>query len=134
MTPPRLNQKDDNFRFDNEFVALIKTQSEQKIQLDNLQEKIQDIKEFNAKNFENINTSLENLAISIRSVQTNCISHKVLEEEKRKKEHIEDEKKKQSEKDSSMLLSLNPVILKVIAFIIAMVIGYLLNIPINPTP
>jgi len=133
MTPP-LHQ-DENFRFDSEFVALIKTQSEQKIQLDNLQEKIQDIKEFNAKNFENINKNLENLAVSIRSVQTNCISHKVLEEEKRKKEHIEDEKKKQAEKDSSsFLLSINPVVLKVIAFVIAMVIGYLLNIPINTTP
>lgn len=120
MTPPT-GHKDDHFRFDGEFVALIKTQAEQKILLDNLQEKIADVKDFNAQNFNNINKNLENLTSSVQSIQTNCISHKILEEQK------------QTQTDSgAFLLGLNPYILKVMALVVAMVIGYLLNIPIKP--
>lgn len=132
MTPPKSddqhyrNERDEHFRFDNEFVALIKTQSEQKIQLDNLQEKIVDVKDFNAKNFDNINRNLENLTTSIQSIQKNCISHQIMEREKNKQPENKD--------IGSFLLSVNPIVFKVLAFIIAMIIGYLLNIPMKPTP
>lgn len=123
MTPPT-GHKDDHFRFDGEFVALIKTQAEQKILLDNLQEKIADVKDFNAQNFNNINKNLENLTSSVQSIQTNCIAHQVLEDQK---------KQKQPQNDAgAFLIGLNPYILKVMALVVAMVIGYLLNIPIKP--
>lgn len=122
MTPPA-GHKDDHFRFDGEFVALIKTQAEQKILLDNLQEKIADVKDFNAQNFNNINKNLENLTNSILSVQKNCLAHQVLEDQK---------KQKQTNDAGAFLLGLNPYIFKVIALVVAMVIGYLLNIPIKP--
>lgn len=123
MTPPA-GHKDDNFRFDGEFVALIKTQAEQKILLDNLQEKIADVKDFNAQNFNNINKNLENLTNSVQSIQKNCISHQVIEEQKKQKPQQNDA--------GEFLLGLNPYIFKVMALVVAMVIGYLLNIPIKP--
>ena len=123
MTPPT-GHNDDHFRFDGEFVTLIKTQAEQKILLDNLQEKIADTKEFNAQNFNNINKNLENLTNSVQSIQKNCLAHQVLEDQK---------KQKQNQNDAgAFLLGLNPHIFKVIALVVAMVIGYLLNIPIKP--
>src|SRR5574344_1752127 len=115
MTPPA-GHKDDHFRFDGEFVALIKTQAEQKILLDNLQEKIADVKDFNAQNFNNINKNLELMANSIQGIQKNCLAHQVIEEQK-----------KQKLNDDSVLLGLNPYVLKVMALVVAMVIGYLLN-------
>lgn len=121
MTPPA--KHDDHFKFDGEFVALIKTQAEQKILLDNLQEKIADTKEFNAQNFNNINKNLENLTNSVQSIQKNCISHQIIEDQK---------KQKQNNDAGAFLLGLNPYIFKVMALVVAMVIGYLLNIPIKP--
>jgi phage host-nuclease inhibitor protein Gam len=121
MTPPI---KDENFRFDSEFVKMIATQAEQKVLLNNLEDKIGEIKDFNAGNFENINKKLEILTNGIASVQSNCIAHKVLENQK------EIAEKEKTCNQSGLILGMKPDILKGIVLVIIMVIGYFLGVPL----
>lgn len=125
MTPPRQSQKDDHFRFDAEFVKLIERQSEQKIMLNNLNEKIETIKEFNSDNFEKISTKLEELGLNMRSIQNNCIAHKILEDNNKK---IETENKQLKSNSNNMILHINPMLIKAVIIIIGFVLAYLFGI------
>jgi hypothetical protein len=125
MTPPRLNQKDDHFRFDTEFVKLIERQSEQKIMLNNLNEKIENIKDFNSDNFDKISAKLEDLGENIRSIQNNCLSHKILDDNNKK---LEKDNKQLKANSSDMVLHINPMLIKAIIIIIGFVIAYLFGI------
>ena len=123
MTPPI---KDESFRFDGEFVKMIATQAEQKVLLNNLEDKICEIKDFNAGNFENINKKLEILTNGIASVQNNCIAHKVLEKQK----EIAEKEQVISQQSSGLILGVKPDILKGIVLVIIMIIGYFLGVPL----
>lgn len=125
MTPPRLNQKDDHFRFDAEFVKLIERQSEQKIMLNNLNEKIENIKDFNSDNFDKISAKLEDLGENIRSIQNNCLAHKILDDNNKK---LEKDNKQLKANSSDMVLHINPMLIKAIIIIIGFVIAYLFGI------
>jgi len=115
MTPPRSSIEDrEHFRFDGEFVKLIERQSEQKIMLNNLNEKIESIKESNNANFDKLGNKLEELGKSIGAIQNNCIAHKVMEDKnKEAKRHTTD-----------YVLQFNPTIIKAIIVIIASLIAY----------
>ena len=128
MTPPRQDDhygREEHFRFDGEFVKLIQTQSEQKIMLHNMSEKIEDIKKFNSGNFDKLSDKLEELVISIRSVQGNCIAHKVLRDNNNKIATENAELKKNS---NDLILHFNPLLIKAIVIIIASLLAYFYGI------
>jgi len=124
MTPPRIS--DEHFRFDGEFVKLIQTQSEQKIMLQNMSEKIENIKEFNGDNFDKLNSKLEELTKCINGIQTNCVAHKVLTNQPLPQPLVD--------KSTSLLLGMKPEFLKGLVFIIIVIIGYVFGTPVKVNP
>jgi len=136
MTPPRSSIEDrEHFRFDGEFVKLIERQSEQKIMLNNLNEKIESIKESNSANFDKLGNKLEELGKSIGSIQNNCLAHKILEANNErieannnrieaKNNTIEAENAALKKANSNYVLQFNPTIIKAIIVIIASLIAY----------
>ena len=127
MTPPRIEDRE-HFRFDGEFVKLIERQSEQKIMLNNLNEKIESIKEFNSANFDKLGNKLEELGKSIGSIQNNCLAHKILEANNErieaKNSAIEAENVELKKANSNYVLQFNPTIIKAIVVIVASLIAY----------
>lgn len=111
-----------NFRFDAEFVKLISTQAEQKVMLGVLQDKVDDFKSFNSENFATINKNLKELSVNISTIQNNCIAHKILD---KKENQIVDEK------STGMIFGMKPDFFKGLAFIIIVIVGYLLGIPVK---
>lgn len=129
MTPPRSSTEDrEHFRFDGEFVKLIERQSEQKIMLNNLNEKIESIKEFNSANFDKLGNKLEELGKSIGSIQNNCLAHKILEANNDRieanNERVEAENAALKKANANYVLQFNPTIIKAIIVIIASLIAY----------
>lgn len=115
MTPPA-GHKDDHFRFDSEFVKMISTQAQQGALIDSLKEKLDEVKQFNAVNFDKISNSLENVANSVQSIKSNCIAHKVMEE---------------TNKKEALILGVKPELMKALAVLIVLVVGYFLGVPIK---
>lgn len=129
MTPPRSSTEDrEHFRFDGEFVKLIERQSEQKIMLNNLNEKIESIKESNSANFDKLGNKLEELGKSIGAIQNNCLAHKILEANNDRIEAIRKENTTPKKQTTDYILQFNPTIIKAIIVIIASLIAYFYGI------
>jgi hypothetical protein len=98
--------------------------------LNNLNEKIESIKEFNSANFDKLGNKLEELGKSIGSIQNNCLAHKILEANNErieaKNEKIEAEKL--ILKKNEYMLQFNPTVIKAIIVIIASLIAYFYGI------
>jgi hypothetical protein len=93
--------------------------------LNNLNEKIENIKDFNSDNFDKISAKLEDLGENIRSIQNNCLSHKILDDNNKK---LEKDNKQLKANSSDMVLHINPMLIKAIIIIIGFVIAYLFGI------